>query len=123
MKARSVVVVEDDSWAASAHARELQRAGFCVHVAPNGLEAMNVIDGMRPDAIVLDMFLTGPNGIVLLHELGSHSDLASIPVIVCTTSAADIPKGSLSAYGVREVLDKTCIQPGDIAAAVKRQLS
>ncbi len=122
MPSRSIVVVEDDPWVASAFTRELERAGFLVRCAQNGLEGMQLIDDIHPDVVVLDVFLPGPNGMVLLHELQSHSDLASIPIVICTTSAADIPKDSLRSYGVRRVLDKTSLAYGDVVAAVKRCL-
>ena len=115
-----VVVVEDDIWMVGQLIRQLERGGFATAHVTNGLEAMDVIDNTHPDAIILDIFLPGPNGVVLLHELRSHSDLARIPIVVCTTTAADIPKGSLGAYGVRAVLDKTTMGVEDAVAAVRR---
>lgn len=118
-KQPAVLVVEDDKWLAEQYGRQLSAAGFVVRIASDGIAAMDMIDAARPDAIVLDVFLPGPNGVVLLHELQSHSDIAKIPVIVCTASAADIPKGSLDSYGVRRVLDKTTMEPLDVVAAVR----
>ena len=83
---------------------------------------MDMIDKHHPHAIVLDIFMPGPNGIVLLHEMRSHSDLANIPVIVCSNSASDIPHGNLAKYGVMAVLDKTTMHPDDIVTAVRRVL-
>ncbi len=117
---KRVLVVEDDTWFLEQFKRQLVVAGYEVSGATDGIAAMDAIDSARPDVIVLDMFLTGPNGMVLLHELASHSDLAHIPVVVCTTSAADIPKDSLNAYGARVVLDKTSMKPADIVAAVEK---
>lgn len=117
-----VLLVDDDGWMAAQLARRLEKAGFLVEQARDGLAAMKVIDSVQPAVIILDIFMPGPNGIVLLHELRSHSDVAKIPIIVCTTSAADIPKGSLDSYGVREVLDKVTMDTEDIVAAVRRVL-
>ncbi len=119
MTKQAIVIIEDDAWIAAQFARQLEKADFTVDIAGDGLEAMELIDRLHPAAIVLDIFMPGPNGIVLLHELRSHSDLATIPIVVCTSSAADIPKGSLDAYGVRMVLDKVTMQPGDVVAAVR----
>jgi CheY-like chemotaxis protein len=75
-----------------------------------------------PDAVILDFLLTGQNALALLHELQSHSDLASIPVILCTNSASDIAADELVAYGVVAVLDKTTMYPDDIVAAIRKVL-
>jgi len=123
MKQRaSVLIIDDDQWLSAQFERVLTRAGFVVHTALNALDGMAAIDTHKPQAIILDIFMPGPNGIVLLHEIRSHSDLAQIPIIVCSNSASEVPHGDLTAYGVRTVLDKTTMQSDDIVAAVKRAL-
>lgn len=117
-----IVIIDDDAWMAEQVTWQLEKAEFIVDYAADGIAGMQLIDQSHPAVIILDIFLPGPNGIVLLHELRSHSDLVRIPIIVCTTSAADIPKGSLSAYGVRVVLDKTTMEPSDVVAAVRSVL-
>lgn len=120
--APSILIVEDDTWFAEQHMRTLSSAGFSVRHAANGLAGMEAIDVLLPDVIVLDMFLPGPNALVLLHELQSHTDLANIPVIICTNSSSAIPIGTLQAYGVKQVLDKGIMQPNDLIAAIRRVL-
>lgn len=121
-KVYSVLIVEDDDWLAEQHARTLQAAGYSVDFAPHALAAMDAVDGKRPDAIVLDLLLAGPNAFTLLHELQSHVDLAGIPVILCTNSADQIAGEDIEAYGVRQVLDKATMHPDDVVAAVKKAL-
>ncbi len=121
-KTSSVLIVEDDDWLAEQHGRTLQVAGYTVHFAPHALAAMDALDSNRPDAIVLDLLLAGPNAFTLLHELQSHTDLATIPVILCTNSADQIASEDIAAYGVRMVLDKSTMHPDDVIAAVKKVL-
>ena len=120
MAAGKVLLLDDDRWLAELLAGELQGAGYQVKIAEHTLDAITAIDEFTPDVITLDVFMPGPNGIVLLHELQSYTDLAQIPVVLCTSSASDIPTVSARAYGVTSVLDKTTMQPGDVVAAVKR---
>lgn len=115
-----VLLVDDDRWLAELLAAELRAAGYQVQRVEHTLDAIAAIDEFRPQVIVLDVFMPGPNGIVLLHELQSHTDLVDIPVVLCTNSAADIPAEGLSAYGVKTIVDKTTMHPGDIAGAVRR---
>ena len=83
---------------------------------------MDAIDSDRPDVIVLDVLLAGPNAFTLLHELQSHTDLANIPVILCTNSADQLAEEDVMAYGVQQVLNKATMVPGDLIAAVKKVL-
>ena len=48
------------------------------------------------NVIILDVLLPGPNAFTLLHELQSHSDLAGIPIILCTNSADQFMNDDLS---------------------------
>lgn len=121
-KTQTILIVEDDDWLAEQHGRTLQSAGFAVAFAPHALAAMDAVDSKRPDAIVLDLLLAGPNAFTLLHELQSHTDLAAIPVILCTNSADQIANEDIAAYGVRQVLDKATMHPDDVVAAVKKVL-
>ena len=112
-----VLVIDDDEWLAKLFTRRLEYNDIVVQSAPNAIEALDLIDSFRPAVIILDLFMPGPNGLVLLHELQSHDDLGHIPV--CTTSANDITLEQLRPYGVRLLLDKVSMHPDDIAKAVR----
>jgi CheY-like chemotaxis protein len=118
----SVLIIDDDPWLAQQYRTMLEKSGYYIYIASHALEGMDMVDKLHPNVIVLDIFMPGPNGIVLLHELRSHSDLAQIPIIVCTNSASDISRGDLTKYGVRVVLDKTTMHPSDVVAAVRKVL-
>lgn len=115
-----ILIVEDDAWLAEQHIRTLGGAGIRAEYVPHALAAIDAIDSNTPDAIVLDVLLAGPNAFTLLHELQSHADLAGIPVILCTNSADQLTGEDVSAYGVRRVLDKATMTPGDLVAAIKK---
>lgn len=122
MKKPTVLIIEDDQWFAEQYERLLASAGFSVHSAADGLSGMQLLDSVGANVIILDLFLPGPNALVLLHELRSHSDLSRIPVIICS-GTIDISLSQLTPYGVREMLDKTTMQPDDLVRAVRRVLS
>jgi CheY-like chemotaxis protein len=121
VKSSRVVLIDDDRWFREQLARVLEGAAYHVSQAATGVEGMRVIDKARPDAIVVDLFMPGPNALVLLHELQSHSDLAPIPVIVCSNSADSLEGASFADYGVRRVFDKTTMHPADVVTALKKE--
>lgn len=112
-----ILIVEDDEWLAELHVSFLTRAGYTATVAEDPFSALDAIDERLPDVIIVDVMLTGQNGITLLHEMQSHADLANIPVIMC--SSVDMTPYDLSAYGVRAVLDKATMVPDDVIKAIK----
>ena len=118
-----ILIIDDDEWLAKLFTRRIEHNDMVVQSAPNAIEALDLIDSFRPAAIILDLFMPGPNGIVLLHELQSHDDLGRIPVVVCTTSANDITLEQLRPYGVRLLLDKVSMHPDDIAKAVREAVA
>lgn len=117
-----VVIVEDDTWLGEQYVRVFSQAGFEAHYTSNAIEAIDAIDEVKPDILILDILLAATTGLTLLHELQSHSDLAAIPVIVCTNSAADIDLKLLAPYGVKRILDKTTMRPDDLVVAVRSAL-
>ena len=117
-----VLIIEDDEWFAEQQVRALDAAGFRAEYVLNAVEAMDEIDTKRPAVLLCDVFLAGPNVFTLLHELRSHTDLAAIPVILCTNSADHLSEEDVAVYGVRAVLDKTTMTPSDVVASVKRVL-
>ena len=78
MKPASILVVEDDNWLSEQYSRVLSNAGYLVHRASNALSAIEEIDDINPDAIILDVLLTGSTAFALLHELQSYGDTGGI---------------------------------------------
>ncbi|MHB8866274.1 MAG: response regulator [Pirellulaceae bacterium] len=67
-----------------------------LHVVDNGEQAMDFLcrrgehaDAPRPDLILLDLNLPKKDGREVLEEIKANRDLAEIPVVILTTSAAD----------------------------------
>ena len=116
---KKVVVVEDDRWYGEHIGAILDEAGVKFAVASHPQAAIECIDELQPDALIVDVLLTGSTGFVLLHELQSHADLAKIPVILCTTLADSLDHAQLAPYGVRRILDKTTMYPDDILVALR----
>lgn len=121
-KKPSILIVDDDAWLAEQYVRMIEKEGFFADHAPHALAAMDILEKGIPNVIVLDVLLSGPNAFTLLHELRSHTDLAAIPIIFCTNSAADLHLEDLKVYGVVQLLDKTTMHPDDLLIAIKKVL-
>jgi DNA-binding response OmpR family regulator len=58
--------------------------GFEVYTANSGEEALNMLDTVMPDLIVLDIVLPGLSGLELCRKIKSKSSLANIRVLFLT---------------------------------------
>jgi CheY-like chemotaxis protein len=76
-----VLIVEDDDDMRESLQALLERKGFAVTSASNGLEALEQLrDGVRPGIILLDLMMPVMDGWELQRELAKDPALATIPV-------------------------------------------
>ncbi len=76
------LVVDDSMLIRHTVCRFLELRGFAVKSASNGIEALEVLAGARPDLIVTDMMMPGMTGGELISKLKDNPATAGIPVIV-----------------------------------------
>lgn len=119
---KCIVVVEDDAWLGANFVRTLEKAGFEVHLATDGPTAIDVIDEMAPDGVVLDVLLENSTAPALLHEMQSHHDLANVPVLLVTNIADRVDPKIIKQYGVRGVIDKAELTPDQLVREVKAMM-
>lgn len=122
MIANKVLIVEDDKWLAEQYARVISGAGYKTEIALNALTAIQLIDDLLPNAIILDVLLTGSTAFALLHELQSYGDTGGIPIILCTNLASELSLDELLPYGVKQIIDKATMKPDDLVLALRRVL-
>lgn len=79
-----VLVVEDEPEMMSLLCFVLQRSGFCVVQAVDGMDALRKFDTERPDLVVLDLNLPKVSGFRLLRLFKRAPVEDSAPVIVVT---------------------------------------
>lgn len=112
-----VLIVEDNPTWMGILKRYCERAGFEVVEAVSPQAAMDALDETAIDVLLLDMLLATETGMALLNEMRSFDDLATIPIVVCT-SVSGMTEEQLAPFGVRAVLDKTTCRPDDIRQAL-----
>ena len=87
-----ILVVDDEPDAVDLVEFNLKSAGYEVVTAADGAEALKKAKAHSPDLILLDLNLPRKNGREVLGEIKKHSRLQVIPVVVFTTSSADVDR-------------------------------
>jgi CheY-like chemotaxis protein len=82
-----VLVVDDDPEARKLCEWILQRVGFRVEAALDGLAAIERAHTLRPSVIVMDFHMPGLDGWEATRHLRADRSLASIPIIAVTADS------------------------------------
>jgi EAL domain-containing protein (putative c-di-GMP-specific phosphodiesterase class I)/CheY-like chemotaxis protein len=116
-----VVLVADDSHDARFLVRTaLATSGFAVHEAQNGIEALTMAKGVKPDCVVLDVEMPGMSGIEVLRHLRQDMDLDVAVVILSGRTGAGI-RAEAYALGTDDYVVKP-IAPRELVERVVRVL-
>ena len=103
---RYILVVEDDPALRELYRSSLRAAGYAVVGVEDGLDALRVIEGSKPRAVVLDLALPRLDGREVLDELRGNAATQNIPVIIVTgTDASDIDPAHFSCV-LRKPIDQ-----------------
>jgi type II secretory ATPase GspE/PulE/Tfp pilus assembly ATPase PilB-like protein/CheY-like chemotaxis protein len=79
-----VLLVEDEEQLRRVMKDLLQREGYKVAEARDGIQALDEVDRFAPDVIILDLNLPGLDGYGVLQQLRSRPATREIPVMVLT---------------------------------------
>jgi two-component system, OmpR family, response regulator RegX3 len=83
----TVLVVEDEDSFVDALTVGLKREGFRVHIARDGIEAIELFDAVKPDLVLLDVMLPRMSGIDVCRDIRSRS---KVPIIMVTAKGSEI---------------------------------
>jgi two-component system alkaline phosphatase synthesis response regulator PhoP len=120
--ARKILTCDDEKHIVRLIQVNLERQGYEVITAFNGLECLEKVKEDRPDLIVLDVMMPEMTGFEVLEKLKKDPETENIPVIMLTARAqdSDVLRGWQS--GVECYLTKP-FNPMELIAFVKRIFS
>lgn len=116
-----VLVVDDSDQHRSFAVSAMQKAGFDVRFAKDGLEGLGLALREAPDIILTDVNMPKMDGWHLLRLVRARPNLAHIPVIFLTTLSSDSDRLRGYRLGVDDYLGKP-YKPEELTARVERIL-
>lgn len=84
---RRVLLVEDNELNRDMLSRRLQRRGYEIALAMDGVQAVQAATRDRPDLILMDMSLPGMDGWEATRRLKAQPGTRGIPVVALTAHA------------------------------------
>ena len=101
-----VLLVDDEDQLRRVMRDLLERDGYTVTEARDGVEALDQIDRHAPDIIVLDLSLPGLDGYGVLSHLRSRPATVDIPVVVLTAQGDEDNEVRVFEMGADDFLSK-----------------
>ncbi|MEM8731405.1 MAG: response regulator [Pseudomonadota bacterium] len=81
---RHVLLIEDEPNIIEAIRFLLSRDGWRVDTHADGTDAVQVIQRVSPDLVILDMMLPGKSGMDILSDLRALAEFKTLPVLMLT---------------------------------------
>ncbi|MBI4296443.1 MAG: response regulator transcription factor [Chloroflexi bacterium] len=118
MTNKRVLVVDDDAKTVELVRLYLNRDGYKVFVASDGVEALRLARELHPDLIVLDLMLPGMDGLQVCRTLRTESD---VPIIMLTARTTEDDRLAGLDLGADDYVTKP-FSPKELAARVRAVL-
>jgi chemosensory pili system protein ChpA (sensor histidine kinase/response regulator) len=105
-QARCVMVVDDSVTVRKVTSRLLERQGFEVIVAKDGVEAVALLQERRPDVMLLDIEMPRMDGFEVARHVRNEERLNSLPIIMITSRTGEKHVQHATELGVNNFLGK-----------------
>lgn len=109
-----VLVAEDSSTIRKILDCNLQKAGYKVVIAENGIDAISQVYLERPDLIITDIEMPKMDGFQLVRFLKNNDETNNIPIIVLTAVDEESKRHRILRTGAAEYINKNFIQLDNI---------
>jgi CheY-like chemotaxis protein len=118
-----VLMVDDDPVVHLLYKRHLEREGYELVGARNGIEAVEVASRTKPDLILMDVMMPARDGLATIRELKNNPSLREVPVVVLTSNVEyyDVLGKEALSGGAALLLTKP-LSPARLLAEVRRLL-
>jgi two-component system chemotaxis response regulator CheY len=102
-----ILVVDDSSLVRLYYYGALEKAGFVVEQAINGIEAIEKVLAQEFDLLIVDVNMPGMDGFSFVRDLRRRNeDVAALPVLIITTEAGEQDFADARAAGANYYLVK-----------------
>ena len=107
--AKRILIVEDNPSVLRATGFILEKEGYEVLTAVDGLDGLKKAREENPDLIILDVMLPGIDGFEICHSLRAEAQTAQLPILMFSAKGQETDK----ATGLKVGADEYLVKPVD----------
>lgn len=122
-KRKKILIIEDEKILSTMYQASFEREGFDVAAAATVQEAIGAAKAEKPDFILLDILLSGGNGLDFLRQKNETPEISSTPVLVFSAYDHAETKKQALLLGARDYFLKTDHTPQEVVEKVKEYLA
>jgi PAS domain S-box-containing protein len=115
----SILIVEDDEPTRSLMRRVLQKDGWQVTEAENGVEGLKALDDMTPSLVLLDLMMPKMDGFEFLNHFRQQQAYRDVPVVVVTAKDLSPEDEEKLNTNVTDVLAKAGTNTDQLLAEIR----
>jgi CheY-like chemotaxis protein len=120
-EAKRILVAEDDDDTRELMRRTLERRGYEVTTASDGVEAYELAVRLRPDLIITDIHMPAADGAHLVRRVRDTPELLATPIIV--TTGYGTGSATLTLSQGADAYEPKPVDPASLLENVERLLS
>jgi chemosensory pili system protein ChpA (sensor histidine kinase/response regulator) len=118
----TLMVVDDSLTVRRVTQRLLERQGYTVLLAKDGVDALRQLQDTKPDIMLVDIEMPRMDGYDLTRNVRGNAQTASIPIIMITSRTAEKHRSMAIELGVNEYLGKP-YQEDELLKFIKQYLA
>jgi two-component system alkaline phosphatase synthesis response regulator PhoP len=116
-----ILVVDDETYIVELVKFNLEKEGYRVLVAYDGIAALRMAREQNPDLIILDIMLPNLDGLEVCRNLKQDPELKAIPIVMLTAKGEEVDTILGLEMGADDYIKKP-FSPRELVARVKARL-
>jgi len=117
----TILIVEDNDYSRSVASLVLRASGYEVLEADDGATALSIVKDLHPDLILIDIQLSGSDGMTATRELICMRESRDIPIVALTARDVPVDLDELVKAGCRGYIVKP-IDTNNLAVQIRSYL-
>ncbi len=105
-KKATILIADDDPEILTMLSIRLQKRGYNVIEASDGLQTLQLARSQKPDLVLLDVMMPGKNGWEVARELRGNADLSHIGIVMLTAIGEKVNEMTSPLYGADDYVNK-----------------
>jgi len=120
---RKILLMDDDAQSRVAFRSKLSLEGYIVIEASNGVETLKHLQDLKPDLVIMDLWMEGMDGFKILQLMRENNELKNIPVIILSARTIPVDVHRATALGASDFLPKATTTPLNLVEKVRELFS